>query len=66
MQLTAEDLRTAVHADSHSYAVLRGRIAELQHEGREREANALQADYDERLGRWKDYLENLMQCPQNQ
>ncbi len=58
MELTPQQLITAATADSHTYAHMRGRIAELKQQGRLREAVTLQSDYNERLGRWIEVINN--------
>ena len=52
MELTEAEIRTAVEADSHTYARMRGRISELRRKGHHRIAGAIERDYNERLGRW--------------
>ena len=59
MELTPQQLITAATADSHTYAHMRGRIAELKQQGRLREAIELQSDYSARLERWKQLINNV-------
>jgi len=59
MELTPQQLITAATADSHTYAHMRGRIAELKRQGRLREAMTLQSDYNDRLARWKQLINKL-------
>ena len=59
MGLTPQQLITAATADSNTYAYLRGRIAELKQQGRLREAITLQSDYNARLARWKQLINNV-------
>jgi hypothetical protein len=59
MELTIEDVKTAVHADSHTFAILRGRVHELRMKGQYSKANALQADYNERLERWEKKIKSI-------
>lgn len=57
--LTPKELKAAVHADSHTFAILRGRVHELRTKGQYSKAHALQEDYNDRLERWEKKIKSI-------